>query len=167
MNTWNGQVTKITKTPWQDIVLWSFKINTSARTFRMGKKEPAFKEGEWISFTEKNSSVDYDSIRDVPAETAGEVQPPVTTGAGALPVTEVAINAKQRSGNDMSDSVGDRIRFQAARADACNIIVAALAADHLPHASNVAKGKRLDLLLGYVKEVTNQLLAMEASNESK
>jgi len=160
-DVWKGKVTKITKTPWQDIVLWSVQIDSSQRRFRMGKKEPTFKEGEWISFTEKNSSINYDSIKILPDETAGEELTRVTTGAVEPPETGAATSVRPLLGKDMNDSVGERIRFQAARADACNIIVAALAADHLPHASNVAKGKRLDLLLGYVKEVTNQLLEME------
>jgi len=158
MKEWTGRVNKITRTPWQDVILWSFKIDQSERMFRMGKKEPDFKEGEWVTFQERNSNVHYGSIKMAPEGEATEVVVDAPTGAAAPPAT-VAVTSASNGSN-----VGTRMQYQAARADAARIVVAALHTDHLPHAANVAKGKRLDLLLGYVKEVTKTLLEQENDN---
>lgn len=56
-------------------------------------------------------------------------------------------------------------KFQAARRDAARIVVAALHTNHLPHSDNTAKGKRLDLLTGYVEKVTQELLRQEDDHE--
>lgn len=57
--------------------------------------------------------------------------------------------------------MGKRIAWEAARRDACNVIVAALHTDSLPWNANLAKGKRLDMLRGYIKELTVQFLEDE------
>ena len=165
MKEWTGQVSRVTRTPWQEVILWSFKIDQSERVFRMGKKEPTFKEGEWITFQERNSNVHYASIKEASAEMSASATSVSTSSQpeGAQPNTVTNASGSEESAPPAAD-VGARIQYQAARRDACNIVVAALAADHLPHAANVAKGKRLDLLLGYVKEVTNTLLTQEKDN---
>jgi hypothetical protein len=56
------------------------------------------------------------------------------------------------------------MRYQAARADACRLVIAALHTDHLPHAANVTKAKRLPLLEGYVEQVTKTFLEQEEKN---
>ena len=51
--------------------------------------------------------------------------------------------------------------WEAARRDACNVIVAALHTDSLPWNKALAKGKRLDMLRGYISELTTQFLEEE------
>jgi len=146
-----GTVRAVTNRDFNDVKLWSFQMEGSDRYFRTGKNEPSFQEGDTITFEEKNGIVITDSIA-----IGGEPTETVETT-----MTEVV---KQ---TDQPSVVGKRIQYQAARADACNIIVAALAADHLPHSANTAKGKRLDLLLGYVDEVTKTLIAQESAYEAE
>jgi len=55
---------------------------------------------------------------------------------------------------------------QNARRDATRVIVAALESGHLPWATNVPKGQKLDLLRGYINELAKQFIEDE-SNETK
>lgn len=155
MKTWTGQVTEIKMVPYQNVELYQFKIEQSERYFRMGRNKPEFKEGEWIEFTERNSNVDATSI-----------WVDVKTGVEAAPSDTVSNSTTKEESTTVTSAgdVGNRLRYQAARADATRIVVAALAADHLPHSANTAKGKRLDLLTGYVEMVTKTLLEQEATN---
>ena len=133
------------------VTLWSFQIEGSRRYWRCGRDEPPFEEGQWVQFEADNSgNVDMDTIKIVTqhdSEAAGSSAP----------------TASPTSTGTVGD-VGNRLRYQAARADACRIVVAALHTDHLPHAANVAKGKRLGLLEGYVEQVTKALLEQEEKN---
>jgi hypothetical protein len=146
MKEWKGQVSEIQGTDFQGTMLWAFKLEESSRWFRCGKNQPEITEGLWITFTERNSNVDPASI--------------LVSGASTANVTRVT----EREESKPSD-VGKRIAYQAARRDATHIVVAALHTDHLPHAANVAKGKRLDLLMGYVQEITDTLLKQENDHE--
>lgn len=129
----------------QGTMLYSFKIEGNQKFFRLGQKKPDFKEGQCIKFVERNNNVDWNSIEiltDAPQSTTTDASASAPTGAPSV-------------------DVGARIRHQAARADATRLVVAALHTDHLPHSANTAKGKRLDLLIGYVEQVTKQLLEQE------
>lgn len=141
-----GQVKAISNRDFNSVKLWSFQLEGSNRYFRTGKTDPGLSEGQWIKFSESNGIVD--DVEAIQVIEKGSIQD-VPAGAVAPPVTVAATN------------VGERIRYQAARRDASNIVIAALHTDHLPHAVNVAKGKRLDLLLQYVEEVTHSLLEQE------
>jgi len=141
-----GQVSSVMSRDFQKYKLWSFQLEGSQRYYRTGKHEPGVKEGQWVTFTEKNGQVDPTSVRDAPAGAVAQSETVPATSASAKPEPV---------------DVGHRIRVQAARADAARIVCAALANDHLPHPANAAKGKRLDLLLGYVEEVTKELLRQE------
>jgi len=138
--TQTGVVHSLHEKDWQGTMLYSFKVEGVERFWRLGQKVPEFKVGDYIKFTERNSNVDWDSIE--PAKgPAPQVSPEPTM------------------------DVGERIRYQAARADAVRLIVAALHTDALPWTAvqQKTKSKRLDLLLGYVKQVTEQFLEEEAS----
>jgi hypothetical protein len=157
---WNGIVEKISSRDFNGTKLWSFQLEECPRYFRTGKTEPQFMEGACVTFTERNGQVDPATVSlttDASAPTTSKSAPTQTelsvpAGAGAPPETAPAT------------SVGERIRYQAARADAARLVVAALHTDHLPHAANIAKNKRLDLVLGYVEQVTLALLEQENNN---
>ncbi len=164
MKTWTGQVTKTNTTPWNDsITLHSFKIDQSERWFRLGKNEFTFKEGDWIRFNERNTTVDPTSVEvGVQAEASDYATPSMTKENS--PPTPTAETVENESPRNVSN-VSSRIQYQAARADAARIVAAALHADHLPHPANTAKGKRLDLLMAYVKEVTHEFLKQESEGQ--
>ena len=157
MTNQEGIVQGIFDKDWQSIKLWSFKLEGSDRFWRLGRDKPEFKEGDFIKFSERNSNVDPKSIEVL--GTAG------TTSTSDAPSDAPQPTAQSGSGSAVSaqsaKDVGERIRFQQARRDATNIIVAALHTDALPWASNTAKSKKLDLLVEYVKQVTNMLLEIE------
>lgn len=140
-----GVVASLHERDWNGTMLYSFRLDGVDRYWRLGQVKPDFNKGDTIKFSEKNSNVDPQSVV-------------VTDVRGILE------EAKPVSG---TQNVGVRMQYQAARADACRLVVAALHTDHLPHAANVAKGKRLDLLLGYIKQVTEQMLAEEEDHGKK
>jgi len=65
--------------------------------------------------------------------------------------------------NSSTPDVGTRIRYQAARRDATSLVVAALHTDALPWTAveQKNKGRKLDLLTGYIEQVTQTLLTKE------
>ena len=150
LSNYEGIVTLKSGKEFHGRMLWSFQIKDSRRYWRCGQVEPEVEEGEWISFSSDNQgNVDPNSILtslDVSAAGTASTEPAST--ASATPPSDV----------------GARVRYQAARRDAAAIVVAALHTDHLPHAANVAKNKRLQLLEGYVEEVTKKLLEQEERN---
>jgi hypothetical protein len=170
MNERTGQVKAINFRDFQSIKLWTFQLEGSDRYYRTGKNQPDIEEGQWISFTERNGIVQMETLMEVATgnENVGADQtsaPSAPTRPGQVVVTPVApagavVHRETVPATNASD-VGRRMQYQAARRDASNIIIAALHTDHLPHATNVAKGKRLDLLLQYVEEVTQALLSQE------
>lgn len=170
------------------VTLWSFQIDTSRRFFRMGKKEPDFNEGDFISFeNDDKGNVDYDSIR-IGEEagggggrrsrgqsqsrggspSAGRSSGRRQAGAGASRQPSSAGGAGQtRDGywaeKEKRDLERDeryqsvdipRMSFSAAQERAVHLVSAALAHDCLALGSS--KGKRLDILLEQVDEVTNR-----------
>lgn len=149
MKEWTGKITEISSKDWHDITLWSFQIEGETRWFRTAKKRVPAEVGDTVSFEERNNQVVMESVSTSTTDT------PTDTSLSA-PVPP----ATPPSTGD-SNEIGARIQWQAARADACNVIVAALKMDALPWATNTAKGKKLDLLRGYIKEMTQQFLEEE------
>ena len=161
-----GQVRAVTDRDFQSVKLWSFQLEGSDRFYRTQKVRPDVEVGDWITFREKNGIVMTDSITKGSAIAQSEqVEDPASVGGTAMKDTSAGETVVGTSATAPVTSaptdVGKRIRFQTARADATRLVVAALEHDQLPHPTNVAKGKRLDLLLGYIDEVTKALLAQE------
>ena len=166
MKEWTGTIKTISDRDFQGTRLWSFTLEESERFFRTGKEQPNVMIGDSVCFQERNSQVDVDTLLHVwtaaaPVKGSPEKESTVeTTAPCGVPATSSDVWQQKTD-------VGERIRYQAARADACRIVVAALHTEHLPHAANIAKGKRLDLLLGYVDQVTETLLKQEEDHGTK
>jgi len=135
-----GTVASLHEKDWNGTMLYSFKTEGSERYWRCGQKQPEFKVGDAIQFTERNSNVDWDSIAAIKKEDLVVLVPDKPT-----------------------IDVGARIRYQAARADATRLVVAALHTEALPWTAvqQKNKSKKLDLLTGYIKQVTETLLEQE------
>lgn len=148
MKTYEGILKNKSARPWNDVVLHSFQLEGQNVWFRTGQKELNLDEGTPIKFqaNETNKQVDLDSM-----EKLESAPTPQTSATGSTSTTR----EDYWQNRERLDSV------RTARADATRIVCAALAHDHLPHASNTPKGKRLDLLVGYVKELTEELVSYE------
>jgi len=136
-----GVVHSLHEKDWNGTLLYSFKIEGSERYWRLGQKQPEFAVGDAVQFTERNSNVDWDSIKAIASDSLAVLKPDTP------PVMDV----------------GERIRYQAARSDATRLVVAALHTEALPwtETQRKAKSKRLDLLLGYITQVTEHFLEEE------
>jgi len=175
MKDWTGTVEAISDKDWNNIKLWSFRIEGEDRWFRTAKIKLPAEVGDKIKFEERNNQVIADSVSVIssPADGAKETASTKSaldtsstgqTGNASAPHSPNVANTSPdptANSHSVKTEVGARIQWQAARADACNVIVAALHMDALPWASNVAKGKKLDLLRGYIKEMTEQFLEDE------
>lgn len=149
MKTYEGILKNKSARPWNDVVLHSFQLEGQNIWFRTGQTELEVDEGTYIKFDANptNKQVDLSTV----AESSPSASPSTATSAGG----ESTTREDYWTNRERLDSV------RTARADATRIVCAALAHDHLPHASNVTKGKRLDLLIGYVKEITEELIKYE------
>jgi hypothetical protein len=151
-----GVVDTISDKSWNKVVLWSFKLEGESRWYRTAKTEPAtadgvtLEKGMKVKFEEHNLQVVLSSVQKLDEQ----VDAPPPSLPDVHTVTETVSTPPVRD-------IGKRIQWQAARRDACNVIVAALAADALPWNVNLAKGKRLDMLRGYIGELTTQFLEEE------
>jgi len=159
-----GQVSRTSSKNWHDdrkgvdIMLYSFQLEGGGRWFRTGTTRPQFRQGDSIAFTvDGKGNVDMSSVQQV--ET-GSVQAP--------PAGAVASASSSSGGNSRNDYWENKDKFyreeevpkislSAARSDAVALVSAALAADAISF-GNAAKGKRVDMILGYVDMVRDKFL---------
>jgi hypothetical protein len=148
MKTYEGLLKNKSEREWNGTMLYSFQLEGQNIWFRTGQKGITLDEGTPIKFqaNETNKQVDLDSM-----EKLESAPTPQTSTTGSTSTTR----EDYWQNRERLDSV------RTARADASRIVCAALAHDHLPHASNTPKGKRLDLLVGYVKEIAEELISYE------
>lgn len=160
MRTWTGVLEEISSKDWNQITLWSFRIEGEDRWFRTQKTALEVPLGTTITFNERNNQVDLASVE----QSTASAEPVSDTAAPAIMTAPTVGNASSTdvsASNSSSTDIGKRIRWQAARRDACSVIVAALHTDTLPWNTNLAKGKRLDMLRGYITELTTQFVEEE------
>lgn len=158
MKTWTGKVTELFERDFQGTKLHSFKIEGVDRWFRTGKEKLPFGQGTFISFTERNSQVDLSTVQE--SDT-----PPSASSTEETEAAASKSNPAAATGSS-APTVGQKMAWEAARRDATRIVATALEVegkglDVLPWAKNVAKGKRLDLLVSYVNQVAKQLLEQQ------
>lgn len=160
MATATGKITQVNAKPWKDnrkgtmITLHSFRIDGHNLWFRTGTEPLPFPEGTTISFEydENKQQVDLSTVK----EAAAGAAPTASAGAGARPNTG---NARedywQEKERHYKEVEVPRISFSAAQDRAISVVTAALAHDALSF-GNATKGKKLDMLLDYVDEVSNR-----------
>lgn len=160
MSEYTGQLVNKSERDWNGTMLYSFQLKGENIWFRTGTQALTLEEGTWISFQAdpQTKKVVLSSMKTVDTPTDAELAkasasstPSASTSGGSTATTR----EDYWTNRERLDSV------RTARADATRIVCAALAHDHLPHAASTGKGKRLDLLIGYVKEITEELISYE------
>ena len=143
MSEQRGVVASLHEKDWNGTMLYSFKLEGVERFWRVGQRKPEFKVKDLVKFTERNSNVDWDSMEVIPS-----------SGVALLKLDEPP---------QPVPDVGKRIKYQAARRDATALVVAALHTEALPWTAvqQKNKSKKLDLLTGYIEQVTKTLLDQE------
>jgi hypothetical protein len=154
MTEWEGKLSKKRDKDWHSVKLYAFQLEGVDRWFSTGKVEIIEEVDHLIAFEERNGKVDPASVVEISKQSDVVQQPTVQS----VSVSEPAPTGTPAA---YSDVVGQRIQWQNARADACRVVVAALEQDALPWNKNLAKGKRLDHLLGYINELTKQFIQEE------
>jgi hypothetical protein len=163
----SGVIEEIRSVDFNSTPLWSFRLGEDLTWYRIGKTTPddaGVTIGSHITFEHRNLQVTVPSIKRIESRSVAPPAPERTVPA-ATP------SARRGSPTESTNTdLSRRIQWQAARRDACNIIVAAIKAEGydtkgiLPWAANVAKAKKLDLLRGYITQLTEQFIE-EENNE--
>lgn len=153
------------------VTLYSFQLEGDRRYFRTGTDQPPLSAGDFIEFDaeEKNGNfnVKVATITKIAQQDVQQAPKP----AGAAAGTGTGGNASATPYNPQKDyaakdnywttrEAGDaareaRINFSASQRDAITLVVAALEQDCLSF-GNVAKGKKLDMLLDFVDQVADR-----------
>ena len=149
MKQWTGKVAKKFARDFQGTKLYSFQLDGVDRWFRTGKEELPHAEGTTVTFSEKNSQVLMDTVAEGSSQDAS---------AGSTEET-----APAASNGSSAPTVGQRMAWEAARRDAARIVTACIEVEGkgleiLPWNKNVAKAKRLDLIVSYIHRVAKQLM---------
>jgi len=165
--TYEGIVSEVSATPWKDrdtnddIVLHSFRLEDNNQWFRTGQKDPSLTAGDGIKFvTTRGQNVDVDSIEQLDPS---KVTKPTPAAASTSTTTRTSPTASMTRNSywEEKDRYDKEVRqpmiaFQSARRDAVDVVTAALAADILSLGQK--KADKLDLLIGYIDEVTDSML---------
>lgn len=156
MKSWTGQIAKKFHRDFQGTKLYSFQLEGVDRWFRTGKEELPHAEGTIVSFSEKNSQVLMDTVAEgsKAAESAGSTEETAPA---------VSKSSPEEATGSSAPTIGQRMAWEAARRDATRIVATALEVEGkglevLPWNKNVAKGKKLDLLVEYVNKIAKQLM---------
>ena len=159
MQSVQGNVSKVSTKEWydskkgQNINLYSFQLEGNNRWFRTGTNRPPCNQGDSVSFTvNEKGNVDTRSFQKG-ASTNGTQG----NGGSARPAQAATGGGTNWAERDkyQRETVEPRITFQASRAQAVALVTAALANDALSFGST-AKGKKLDMLLEMVDQVTDR-----------
>lgn len=177
-----GQVAQVSEKPFRDkwgkdIILYSFQLQGDNRWYRTGTMRPPCNQGDSINFVFEqqgnNAKVDVNSLTgggvvdmSQPAQAAPMQAPPAppAPAPGGAPIPAPA-PAPAATGGGTRDSywkdkeeydkkvTQPRIAYAAAQKSAVAVVVAALAHDVLGF-GNAKKADKMEMLLGYVDEVT-------------
>lgn len=147
----------------EDILLYSFKLNSSNQFFRTGTTKVPGSEGDAVKFTaDGRGNVDMKSWEEIDADEVADVPAPKSYGGGR----------GKASGGGSRDSYWEdkakrdqeitepRISYSAAQKNATSLVVAALAADILSF-GQASKGKKLDMLVDFVEQTTLRLAQLQ------
>jgi len=170
----SGVVSDTSSRDFGDATLYSFQIEGDRRYFRLGEDAPTFGKGQHITFTSrkkgKNSNVWLSSVTisdGVPAAapTPAAAAPAAPAAAGApsgggykgYNNKSEFFDAKDRYWDEkekyQKEVVDPRISFSASQKDAVALVTAALDNEALSF-GGVSVGKKLDMLLEFVDQVT-------------
>lgn len=169
-----GQVTMVSGKPFTDkwgknITLWSFQIGGDNSYYRTGTNQPQISEGQNITFDFEqqgnNKKVNPQSIQVVQGE--GNVQGSGQQSAQAPQANRGGTRDDYWKNKEAYDKevTQPRIAYAAAQKSAVAIVTTALANDALGFGS-AKKADKMELLIGYVEEVTNRLaLKLDSAHE--
>lgn len=165
-----GQARNISAKPFDGrngpVTLYSFQLEGDRRYFRTGTDQPPMANGEFVEFDaeEKNGNfnVRVSSIKKIEQQEVQQAPKP-SAPAGSAATSNGSAYATPSNSKDgywerkeAGDAVRDaRINFSASQRDAVTVVVAALEFDCLSF-GNVAKGKKLDMLLDFVDQVADR-----------
>lgn len=152
-----GQVRNKRAVPFEgkqgQITLYSFQLEGDTRFFRAGTKAIPADDGNSIRFTaeEKNGNFNVDVSSITKVESVATVVKSVAPSSSGKDTYWADKDAHQKK------VVEPRINFSASQRDAVALVTAALEFDCLSFGST-AKGKKLDMLLDYVDQVTDRFV---------
>jgi hypothetical protein len=167
---YKGVVSDVYEKDWTDrdsgdeIILRSFQIEGEKLYFRTGTtnlKEVAV--GNYISFTasQPGNNVDFKTIEVVEGEAPVRAPKPAANRKSAGSQSSGGRDSYWADKAERDVTITEpRISYSAAQKNATAIVCVAMEQDLLSF-GNAAKGKRLDMLVDYVAQVTEELAALQ------
>lgn len=142
----------------KDIILRSFKINSENRFFRTGTNVLNHAVGDAISFVaDAKGNVDLNTVEKIAAEDAPPAKAPSSGGGSSGGGANGYWEAKAKRDQEVTEP---RISYSAAQKNATALVVAALNQDILSF-GQAGKGKKLDMMVDYVEQVTLRLARLQ------
>lgn len=137
------------------ITLRSFQLEGDSRFFRAGTRVIPCDDGDSIRFTAEEKGGNFN----VDVDTISKIESVAKVVASVAPASSSSKDTYWADKDAHSKNVIEpRINFSASQRDAVALVTAALEFDCLSFGS-VAKGKKLDMLLDYVDQVTDRFVA--------
>jgi hypothetical protein len=152
MSVWSGKVIKTSSRDWGTKTLYSWQFAGANLWFR-AEFDPELTEEEFYQ-VEGDTPNKITSVQPVAAEAVQQA----AEAQGEVPPTSSPDYWRWKQMHDLKKE--DTFAWRDARADATRLVCAALDNDVLALGS--AKGKKLDIILGMVNQITQQLV--EANN---
>ena len=158
MSQVTGVISMVSAKPWEGrngpITLYSFQIEGDRRYFRTGTTPIAVNEGQAVSFTMTGKGTDVENV--TPIDAAAVRQAPAPQGqAPAARASGGRDNYWEKKEQRDINFTQPQITYQASQRDAVSVVEMALAHEAIPF-GGATKGKRLDIILAAVDQVTER-----------
>jgi len=153
MLTWTGKVSKTNERDWGTKKIYSWQFGGSPLWFR-AEEDPKVEEGDCLSISgdSPNKINKVEKISEVALKTAVAKQ---AAAPGEVPPTSSPDYWRWKQMHDMERQ--EYYDWRDARADATRVVCAALTQPEVL-TLGPTKGKRLDILVGMIRQVTTQLM---------
>jgi hypothetical protein len=152
MTTWTGKVSKTNERDWGTKVIYSWQFGGAPLWFRTNE-DPKLEEGDCLRI-EGQSPNKITTITHIKEEALKEAVAEQAAASSEVPPTSSPDYWRWKQMHDMERQ--QYYDWRDARADATRIVCAAL--DNEILALGATKGKRLDILIGMIRETTTQLM---------
>lgn len=159
MSIWSGKVTKTQSRDWGTKTLYSWQFEGANLWFR-AEFDPELVSGEFYA-AEGETPNKIVTVQQVPAEDVQQAAQAQSTSSTVVPPTSSPDYWRWKQMHDLEREAA--FTWRDARADATRLVCAALDNDVLALGSS--KGKKLDILMGMVSQVTQQLVEEYKNNE--
>jgi hypothetical protein len=157
-----GTVATVTERDWKNsIVMYHFTLKGSPQVYNCGTENPKVEEGEHIEFQIQNRKVVTSTITRISEAVAQKEEKPEQSSPASQANTSTSSRMLHPGSPSTPTQVGERIRKQAARADAVRLVTTAMETDLLPYPKSGKNIDKWNKMLDLINETTIDLIQQE------